>query len=312
MLAKGHAENVRQDGDFLVADLYITDAGLISEIENGKREVSCGYDCLWVPAEDGTFEQKEIVGNHVAVVQTGRAGPRVAIKDSRLQKRERGNKPMKDKKVTKSFLQALGFKTYVQDAEPEDVAKAMDALGESDEEIESPEEQKNENNATAEILAAIKSIGDRLTALENSNKNVHEEVGADAEFANLEKEIKDADPEEEEAETVEPEEKKEKEESKSVADSALAKFVQDMKPIIMSIPDEKTRNETAKAFAKSIRDAKVTGINGYGNIINAVAGNKKKAMDEAKNNKIVNQAEASQKQVDAWNQQNAHYNKGGK
>ncbi|GLG01823.1 hypothetical protein Alches_18640 [Alicyclobacillus hesperidum subsp. aegles] len=82
---KGTARNVRrgtgEDSDLLFADLIIYDKRLIDEIMGGKREVSAGYECDYVPQEDGTYLQVNIVGNHVAVVERGRAGDRVRIHD---------------------------------------------------------------------------------------------------------------------------------------------------------------------------------------------------------------------------------------
>ena len=55
----------------------------IDEIVSGvKREVSAGYDCEYVE-KDGKIYQQNIRGNHVALVQAGRAGNRVKIKDSK-------------------------------------------------------------------------------------------------------------------------------------------------------------------------------------------------------------------------------------
>lgn len=87
--ARGHAQNVRRDGDYMVADLYINDPTLIAEIRAGiKREVSCGYQCRYVP--DGTgYRQTHIRGNHVAVVPRGRAGRAVAIHDAAPEADER-------------------------------------------------------------------------------------------------------------------------------------------------------------------------------------------------------------------------------
>ena len=84
-LQKGHAQNVRRgtgnDADLLLADLMITDARLIHLILNeGKREISCGYTYELCQEED-RFIQRKIRGNHIAVVDAGRAGPRVSIKD---------------------------------------------------------------------------------------------------------------------------------------------------------------------------------------------------------------------------------------
>ena len=86
-LQKGHAHNVRrgsgEESDLLLADLIITDPVLITAIlEEGKREISCGYT-YELCEENGQYIQRQIRGNHVAVVDAGRAGSRVAIKDKK-------------------------------------------------------------------------------------------------------------------------------------------------------------------------------------------------------------------------------------
>ena len=90
-LQKGHAHNVRRgggkDADLLLADLIITDPRLIDEILNGgKREISCGYT-YELCEENGRYVQRQIRGNHVAVVDAGRAGHRVCIKDHKPERR---------------------------------------------------------------------------------------------------------------------------------------------------------------------------------------------------------------------------------
>lgn len=127
--AKGHVQNVRRDGDFVVADLYINDPVLASQVRGGvKREVSCGYDCRWVTDENG-IRQTQIRGNHVAVVPLGRAGHEVAIKDA-AQEAEKGRKHVKD--YFRSLLTAFGL--AAKDATQEELetmvsttATAMDA-----------------------------------------------------------------------------------------------------------------------------------------------------------------------------------------
>lgn len=306
MLERGHIENVHQDGDFLIGDLYIKEAGLIAEVENGKREVSCGYDCQWIPIGNGKYEQKEIVGNHVAVVQNGRAGSRVAIKDSKPNKESGGNKMTKNK-ITKSILAAIGFKHFAQDADPADIAEAMDALNEDKGE---DTEEKKEVKDSATIESLTKQVADMKAAMDTFFKDAKadEKCGADAEFEGLEKEVADADPEKDKSEVVEKkaadEEPDGDEEKKKVADSAIAKFVKDMKPIIMAIPDEKTRNEAAKQFAKSVRDSRAAGVNGYGNILNTVTKNKQSAMD-TQMHKTMSQDAAVQKMCDNYNKKGA-------
>lgn len=79
----GHAQNVRRgtgaDSDLLIADLFITSKPLIDAIRGGRREVSCGYDCEYATTPEGQIYQRNIRGNHIAVVAAGRAGHRVCI-----------------------------------------------------------------------------------------------------------------------------------------------------------------------------------------------------------------------------------------
>ena len=104
---KGHVQNVRRSGEYIVADLYINDANLAEEVRNNvKREVSCGYLCSYVPDGAG-YRQSNIRGNHVAVVPKGRAGAAVAIQDTAPEAEKGGNKHMNE--FWKSVLHALGM-----------------------------------------------------------------------------------------------------------------------------------------------------------------------------------------------------------
>ena len=118
---KGHVQNVRRDGDYIVADLYINDANLANEVRNNvKREVSCGYLCNYVPDGAG-YKQSRIRGNHVAVVPKGRAGAAVAIKDA-APEAEKGRKTIMS--YWKTFLAA--FAGAAKDAEPEELDKMVE------------------------------------------------------------------------------------------------------------------------------------------------------------------------------------------
>lgn len=127
---KGHVQNVRRDGDYIVADLYINDANLANEVRNNvKREVSCGYLCNYVPDGAG-YRQERIRGNHVAVVPKGRAGATVAIHDTAPEAEKGRNKHVSD--FWKSVLTAFGM--AAKDASPEELntmvettAAALDA-----------------------------------------------------------------------------------------------------------------------------------------------------------------------------------------
>ena len=81
--------DVRRDGDFVRATIQITDADAIKAIQGGKKELSCGYTARVIQdqgvAPDGATyaaRQTEIRGNHVAIVDRGRAGPRCRILDT--------------------------------------------------------------------------------------------------------------------------------------------------------------------------------------------------------------------------------------
>jgi hypothetical protein len=78
--------DVRRDGDYMVASILVTDPLAIAKIRDGKVELSCGYTATVVQdsgvAGDGTpfaGRQTNIRGNHVALVDRGRAGPKCRL-----------------------------------------------------------------------------------------------------------------------------------------------------------------------------------------------------------------------------------------
>lgn len=81
-LAMGTVQNVRRVKDDLVGDLLITVQEAIDKVNNGLREVSLGYNAMWELMDDEkTGEFKDIIGNHCALVEQGRAGEQYAILD---------------------------------------------------------------------------------------------------------------------------------------------------------------------------------------------------------------------------------------
>ena len=124
-LQKGHAHNVRRgappEDDLLLADLMITDPALIEEILAGKREISCGYTYS-LAEENGRYVQRDIRGNHIAVVTAGRAGSRVAIRDKSPMHltTERSNAVMKNRKLARVRM--------ARDGETEEVAEILEEI----------------------------------------------------------------------------------------------------------------------------------------------------------------------------------------
>lgn len=85
--AGGVLFNVKADGGVLKGDFKIYSEELQEEIENGKKELSLGYLCDY-ELEKGVWNgqrydavQKNIRGNHVALVQHGRMGSDVRVYD---------------------------------------------------------------------------------------------------------------------------------------------------------------------------------------------------------------------------------------
>ena len=78
-----------EEGGYLAFDLMLTDADTIDAVNAGKRELSNGYAAeLQFGDFDGpggvkcVAKQIAIKGNHVAIVDRGRAGPSCAIRDA--------------------------------------------------------------------------------------------------------------------------------------------------------------------------------------------------------------------------------------
>jgi hypothetical protein len=88
LLTVGTVSNVRWVSPYLVADLAVWDSEAIRAVQNeSQRELSCGYryKAIMTPGKvngehfDGRMTQ--IIGNHVALVATGRVGSDVIVHD---------------------------------------------------------------------------------------------------------------------------------------------------------------------------------------------------------------------------------------
>jgi hypothetical protein len=85
-LSQGHIQNVRRGtgdkSDLMIADVLVKRQEAIDAVMSGKTEVSCGYNAEYKPVSPGKAKQYQITGNHLAIVDKGRAGSRCAIGDS--------------------------------------------------------------------------------------------------------------------------------------------------------------------------------------------------------------------------------------
>lgn len=296
---RGHVQNVHrgtgEESDLLIADLYITSPPLIEAIKSGRlREVSCGYDCEYRMDEQGRLFQCGIRGNHVAVVSAGRAGARVAIKDSAEESKtptERGKQIMAKKN---NSLFSRMFAGWAKDADPQDVIDAIEEIaGNSDTEPETApapaadcgmsEKKDGGEGMMQQLIAAVTTLTQKveaLTAARNEESTPAPAADEDA-LEELESEVKaDEDPgsleEQEESHTVPADELPEQTDEDEVtadedgpeapagslpenpipgADRAVAlAAIQAIKPIIAKLPAA-DRKAAADAAAKQIRKA---------------------------------------------------------
>lgn len=273
MYEKGHAQNVRKgsgrwDG-FLIADLHIHSRDLIEAIKAGKREISCGYECEYDDNGDGTLTQRNIRGNHIAVVDKGRAGKMAAILDSNY-KNEAVKPPerMTGKMAKISALMKL-FGLAVKDKSPDEIEKmAMDAA-EAMAEDETKEPEKDPTPAKDEPYkekmyepiddAALDGLLEKLMAKMAERKAAEEAAeknpldGMIEKLTGGEAEVQPGGGSEdafgEEAHTVPAEEM----DAGQCMDKQLAAAIlKQMQPAVAGIKDSKQRNAVADALIKCV------------------------------------------------------------
>lgn len=87
----GHIHNVRREGNFLVGDMILTDQRAIDFMYNGNEELSIGYTFTLTSVEGADSKeqpsyrwvQKNLRGNHVAIVSRGRCGCQCRVTPAR-------------------------------------------------------------------------------------------------------------------------------------------------------------------------------------------------------------------------------------
>ena len=282
---KGVCRDVRRgDGDLsncLVADLVIYDADLINKIEAGKREISCGYDCLWNPTSDSSYDQLEIRGNHVAVVDKGRAGHKVAIRDTAVDKK--GGKKMsesligrilralaRDESTTPEDMEAAAKLAGGADAEPRPQPAPAPAAPATPAPVAVPQPDNKPAAMDEATEARFKKIEDALEAI-SSKLNpappaaepkkdaldaLEEELQSKAPAAEPAPAGDEDDviepPEEINAQDAEPEEEPVVPASKAARDAAMV-LLKNLKPAVASIKNEAQRKRAADSLAVLIK-----------------------------------------------------------
>ena len=179
--ARGTMVNVRRgsglDDELMVADLLISDAAAIKAVQaDGIEEVSLGYEADYLQQDAGRAAQHNIVGNHLALVERGRCGPRCAIGDEAMASKKRN-------KFTDLLMRAFKAKDAAEVEKIAKEAESEDEEGEEEREArELAEERQKTNDTLAQVLDKLGAIDERLDKLEaaDGDDDVDDDAGKTA------------------------------------------------------------------------------------------------------------------------------------
>lgn len=183
-------EDVYFDGDFLRGNIKMFTQKIADAVANDVTELSVGYRCAY-EFKSGIYQgqpydviQRNIRGNHLALVPQGRCGPEVAVLDhltftfdakefSMADPVEKGAAPALDLEAIKAAIEQItpimeminGFKASLGAAEPA-VTDAEIAV-EVEKEIEDPAAvvDKCATMDAAELLAVVKKLQKQVNAM---------------------------------------------------------------------------------------------------------------------------------------------------
>lgn len=277
--AKGHVQNVRRSGDYIMADLVITDPMLINQVRSGSmRQVSCGYHCDYT-ADDTGYKQTRIRGNHVAVVPLGRAGAAVSIQDA-APEAEKERDRMSTFRESVLCLMGMAAKDATEeeiknmaatankalDAEP--AMKAPEAEPAKDEMVE---RAPKGDDLGSKLDKVIEMLGE-LAKKNDREEKMERKMSDEGDLEELIEKMGGAEGKEE-ALTVSEEDAMCG--SPEARDAALA-ILRNVRPAVAAIQDKKERARVVDALLKSVKDNTMSGVLGA-----VQASARKKANDSA-------------------------------
>jgi hypothetical protein len=155
-------DNQLTDGYHVAIDMCITEKQAIDDITNGKRSLSCGYTCDLEKGADGAkwcgmeydYIQRNIRYNHVAIVDSARAGDAAKIRmDSRVWVSESIND---DKGGKNLMLKKINLDGVEYEAEPQVITALT--------------QHKNRADKAEEDLGKVKIDLSKMTADHDTQK----------------------------------------------------------------------------------------------------------------------------------------------
>jgi uncharacterized protein len=167
--------------DCTVADLLITDQEAIKLIQAGKREVSAGYDAEYEQFSPGLGRQYDIIGNHVALVESGRCGPRCAIGDSRtILPKEQAMTWLEKLKKAFASKDESAFNAALEEAPKDGTTEIHNHVHVRDESKKDDEEEDDEDKKTRDAMdSRMKKVEDTVDAMGKDVKAIKDKVMKD-------------------------------------------------------------------------------------------------------------------------------------
>jgi hypothetical protein len=192
-------EDVYFRNDTLYGNIKVFSEAMSTLIESGKKELSCGYRCKY-EFTPGTFEgeaydaiQRDIRGNHLALVDKGRMGSDVAVLDhfnftvdaKEFQMEEKENveaSSMTLEEATAALEQIMPVITKLQaliNGQGGEVAADPVVEDESEEKTEEAKEDDKEEKAEAmDAEMIVKSVESRIAAKAKLYSSLSAHIGA--------------------------------------------------------------------------------------------------------------------------------------
>lgn len=179
-LEVGYILNVRREGDNLVGDIIINNQEAIDMIVNKDiKELSLGYDTRYELDGENELKQTQIIVNHLALVERGRAGNARIVDEMNQEIKEKGVQPLEKQSFISKVLKGLGIKKAVLDDDTEVSIYEEDKETEDEE----PKEEYLEKESSNETLDDFKKETNVLEVetldtnkeKETTNENVEEE-----------------------------------------------------------------------------------------------------------------------------------------
>lgn len=171
---------VTRDGDLMQGTLLITGKRAIADIEAGKTQLSNGYHAMFDLSPGTTPEgeaydavQRNIKGNHIAIVNSGRGGSRVAIADTGDDSMVKITLDGKEYEVDQAVADAM---TEAEEAKKKKAAKDQEEEEKEKQAAKDAELEEKGNRENPDLKVAKKSNDAALARAEAERDALRDQI----------------------------------------------------------------------------------------------------------------------------------------